>query len=113
MSERFHRILNAMPEFAEKKTRGDNRRIVRYRKNNLTVIFRRKNDVRRRYEIQIDCDGGRDTFYVYDYNTPLEFHVPFCVTENALPFCKTVDIRDESILKGEILDFIDDYCTLS
>lgn len=41
MVNRFHRIINAMPEFAEKKTRGDSRHMVRYRKDDLTVIFRR------------------------------------------------------------------------
>ncbi len=105
MANRFHRIINAMPEFAEKKTRGDSRHMVRYRKDDLTVIFRRKNDMRNRYEIQIDCKGGRDTFYVYDYNTPHEFVLAFCKTK--------VDAIDESMLKGEVLDFIDDYCTLS
>jgi hypothetical protein len=105
MSVRFHRIINAMPEFAEKKARGDRRHMVRYRKDGLTVIFRHKNDLRNRYEIQIDCKGGRDTFYVYDYNTPNHFILAFCKTK--------VDAIDESLLKGEVLDFIDDYCTLN
>lgn len=106
MATRFHRILNAMPEFAEKKARGDSRHMVRYRKDGLTVIFRRKNDMRNRYEIQIDCKGGRDTFYVYDYNTPHDFILAFCNSTK-------VNTIDESVLKGEVLDFIDDYCTLS
>lgn len=105
MAARFLRIIKAMPSFSAKKTRGDSRHMVRYRKDDLTVIFRYKHDIRNRYEIQIDCKGGRDTFFVFDQNTPHEYMMAF--------FHPKVDAIDESMIKGEVLDFIDDYCTFS
>lgn len=104
MAQRFWRILNAIPEFKEKKRRGDTRHIIRFRKDRLSVILRRKNDIRDRYEIRIDCPGGSDTFFLYDYNTPHEYVVAFCQPVKGY--------IDESMLKGEVLDFIDDYCTI-
>lgn len=72
---------------------GDRAVAIKHRYESLLMSFVKHHDFK-------DC-GGRDTFYVYDYNTPHEFVLAFCKTK--------VDAIDESMLKGEVLDFIDDY----
>lgn len=105
MSERFHRIIRVFMNESG-KVHGETKRIVRYRSDRLIVIFRIKHDIRSRYELHIECNDGKDTYYVYDYKCPSDYKKVFIQASiNAVPIEKT-------ILKGEILDFIDDYCVI-
>lgn len=105
MATRFSRIIKAIPEFTgECEWRKDTRKIIRYRSDKLLVVLCRKNDHRERYEIHIECDGRKDIFFVFDYNTEHEFTYEFVKALRVEPIGSVA-------VKSELLDFIDDYCT--
>ncbi len=107
MSQRFWRIINTFPEFKDNKSKHKRtfRRIIRYRKDNISVIFHYNNNtIFNHHQIRIECKNNIDTFVVYDYDTPPDYSRIFRQS--------ITNTIDESMLKGEVLDFIDDYCVL-
>lgn len=110
MGVRFWRILTSLPEFKESMSlwKGSKRSIIRFRKDNLTVVFSfSTTSLGDRLQIKVECGDKVDVFVVHDVNTSLDCTLALAKVHQPSGSFGEVNVR------AECLDFLDDYCTYS